>query len=457
MYKSKYISAKKQYLGKYYVMKGGDKALCMIKNCENKNVSHIKSFRHFCLNKNCLNYSKEHMNKYYHLESIFDNNSVNVNFTNFIKIKKDSNDVEQLNLNTSLRDVINIYKSVSTNYMDDKYDDVKFNHYGTTVFHKLQSNYICNYILNYGKEFYESLSKKSESIRESIDDDKFICKKLNLSNSSKIRIIGDIHSSIHSLTQILSSWIDDKFIDENWKLPPNHYVIFLGDLVDRGPYSLEVLYVALRLFNNNRKNVVILNGNHEDKDVYKRYSFSKEIVTQLKSRKLSVWQILRSLPTILFIRRNDEIFCLCHGAIENNPEIKKQIIQFLASDSTIKVFDLTQSQILNSTSKWGDFSFWDHTSIDLKTNRIQFGKKDVKEYLDELGIKMIISGHQDMESYAILSDTIPTNYEKSKLYNLYVPDKKKNHIVPENTYAIVTSTATVPRKLSHNTYIEISS
>ncbi len=63
-------------------------------------------------------------------------------------------------------------------------------------------------------------------------------------------IIGDIHGCYYTLLEIL----------ENWN-PEKEYLIFVGDLIDRGNYSSQVVNLCLELSNHN--NCSILKGNHE--------------------------------------------------------------------------------------------------------------------------------------------------------------------------------------------------
>lgn len=75
-------------------------------------------------------------------------------------------------------------------------------------------------------------------------------------------IVGDLHGSLDDLEEILMTRerIGDKQIDFT-KLK-NSY-IFLGDAVDRGGYSFEVMMIILSLYISN-ENVLYLRGNHED-------------------------------------------------------------------------------------------------------------------------------------------------------------------------------------------------
>lgn len=90
---------------------------------------------------------------------------------------------------------------------------------------------------------------------------------INLSSTTEpISVIGDLHGSLSSLTHILHRiQLEDRV------------VIFDGDFVDRGDYSLEVLLTLLVLKVTYPKNVYLLRGNHEDTMIASAYGFQDEI------------------------------------------------------------------------------------------------------------------------------------------------------------------------------------
>ena len=80
--------------------------------------------------------------------------------------------------------------------------------------------------------------------------DKLLMKKVN-TNSGKRWVIGDIHGCYLSLKQLLET------------IQPNKedHLIFLGDYIDRGPNSYEVLELLIEL--DSQLNCHFLRGNHE--------------------------------------------------------------------------------------------------------------------------------------------------------------------------------------------------
>ena len=101
----------------------------------------------------------------------------------------------------------------------------------------------------------------------------------------QIYIIGDIHSSFHSLYKVLLDIrrkydafcyeynLNEEKYEFSLKLKEHHYIFFTGDIVDRGPYGLECLVLVCMLKIINPYNVFICDGNHENPDTFYRYGF----------------------------------------------------------------------------------------------------------------------------------------------------------------------------------------
>jgi len=74
-------------------------------------------------------------------------------------------------------------------------------------------------------------------------------------NTGKIFAIGDIHGTYNKLVQLFEE------IEKEYTITDDDTVIFLGDYIDRGDNSYEVIEFLLSL---PYKNIVFLKGNHED-------------------------------------------------------------------------------------------------------------------------------------------------------------------------------------------------
>ena len=88
-------------------------------------------------------------------------------------------------------------------------------------------------------------------------------------------IVGDLHSSLVSLCLILVHVREELFSKDRdgiftERMVENGYSIFLGDMVDRGPYGVEILVLLARLLQANPGQCFLLNGNHETCGMFTR-------------------------------------------------------------------------------------------------------------------------------------------------------------------------------------------
>ncbi len=220
---------------------------------------------------------------------------------------------------------------------------------------------------------------------------------LNNPNEEAI-IIGDIHGNLKSL-KILIDII-------NKKKPK--LVIFLGDLVDRGPHQLEclVIILALKILEPNR--FYIIRGNHETLEMNQNYGFYYEIMQKfiedsgsfefgkfseydddnIFSDILSVYLVL---PYCVIL---NNIFFLVHGGI---PEDKK-ILKKLKGLKPLELLDLTSNSIEKGIFQmmWNDPSEDSRGFIDnLRGGGIKyFGKEVFNKFMKANNLQFLIRSHE---------------------------------------------------------------
>lgn len=83
-------------------------------------------------------------------------------------------------------------------------------------------------------------------------------------------IVGDIHGSFHDLLRILN------FVEEN-----HSKVLFLGDYVDRGHFSLECITLLFAMKVMRPDYYFLIRGNHEFDSLCSQYGFKDEIIDPL--------------------------------------------------------------------------------------------------------------------------------------------------------------------------------
>jgi predicted MPP superfamily phosphohydrolase len=302
---------------------------------------------------------------------------------------------------------------------------------------------------------------------------KMFFQKITIKDTDNVYLIGDIHSSLESFRNILVDLAWKKKIfkeNENFlKLKKGNYIIFLGDLVDRGPYSIEVLLIALTLKKHNLDQVHIINGNHEDETVYERYGFKTEMEKEIEESDFNkidnIKYILDRLPTVIFLKfeSDPKWFQLCHGGIDENFINETHIRDFLKK----RIKNLFYSDIdYNSNGfKWSDFDM-EQTGFEEDARGIGVGIKVgielTNNYLKNNNLYTIISGHQDNINFGFLPKTKTREVNHNECfrnltgYNLYCPDTENQIEIhdPTDYGAIITSTAVGPKeKIYKHTYL----
>jgi serine/threonine-protein phosphatase 2A catalytic subunit len=88
------------------------------------------------------------------------------------------------------------------------------------------------------------------------------------SNFQNVVIVGDLHGDFPSIKAVVKPFLEEKASS----------IVFLGDYVDRGEFSLLVLCMVLALQIAWPERVVTLRGNHEDIEINQYYGFSDDLI-----------------------------------------------------------------------------------------------------------------------------------------------------------------------------------
>ncbi|OHT07751.1 Ser/Thr protein phosphatase [Tritrichomonas foetus] len=192
-----------------------------------------------------------------------------------------------------------------------------------------------------------------------------------------IYVVGDLHGNIFDLIRIL----------QHANPPPFSRFLFLGDYVDRGHYSIEVITLLLALYLNYPGYIILLRGNHEFPSVNSVYGFKDQVMNVYDSVELydQFNDVFSYLPIAATI--NNEIFCV-HGGL--SPNLK-----------SLNDFDSFPRPLLNYDSSvisdlvWSDPS--DGVAEYVQSQRgtgLYFGAVALQNFFAATNMKKIIRAHQ---------------------------------------------------------------
>jgi protein phosphatase len=196
---------------------------------------------------------------------------------------------------------------------------------------------------------------------------------------ASIYVVGDIHGNLNDLLRIF----------EKFGFPPFTRYLFLGDYVDRGSNSLEVILLLFALKVKFPDFIYLLRGNHETEQISMKYGFYDETLRKYSSNIFEHAQnVFARLPLCAIV--GDKIFCV-HGGIGR----KMPLISEIAT--LHKPFKI-QGNNLFSNLMWSD----PHKQQDkfIRSERglgYFFNEKALNKFLQKNKVDLLIRSHETCE------------------------------------------------------------
>ncbi|KAM7535666.1 hypothetical protein Aperf_G00000093854 [Anoplocephala perfoliata] len=218
---------------------------------------------------------------------------------------------------------------------------------------------------------------------------RFLQEPMLLEISSPLIVVGDMHGQFHDLLRIFNTLGQ----------PPETRYLFLGDYVDRGPQSVELmtLLFAYKLLYPN--DLFLLRGNHESHGLASRYGLKAEIENRLLDVELIYERFLQAfenMPIAAIV--DDKIFCV-HGGL--SPLLMDRSLDEIRTmlNTLFRPAVIPQAGLLTDLV-WSD-PLENAKGFRYNTTRgisYFFGEDTVDRFLNRTGLNTIIRAHEFVPS-----------------------------------------------------------
>lgn len=202
--------------------------------------------------------------------------------------------------------------------------------------------------------------------------------KALLEISSPMIVVGDLHGNLVDFLKILYFF----------GAPPKSRYLFLGDFVDRGRYSVDVISLILSLMVKYPNDIYLIRGNHEFSHINRAYGFYDECMNTYGNEV--VWnqfqEVFSYLPLAAVI--GNSVFCV-HGGLS----------PLLTSIDSIRNLPLPIPNYFNNTMisdlVWSDpVDTVRGFQLNHRGSGQIFGPDVVETFLRYNKLKIMIRGHQ---------------------------------------------------------------
>ena len=205
----------------------------------------------------------------------------------------------------------------------------------------------------------------------------FISERCMLSLHAPIVVVGDLHGHIWDLARIIETF--------GW--PPTCRYLFLGDLVDRGEFSLETVTLVFLMKALHPQNVFVIRGNHEFGQLCDNFGFQRNIFEVFSNGAClkAFKEAFSFMPLTAVI---DETILCVHGGIGPNCRSLDQI-------------RCVRRPIREFVGDVVDDLLWSDPNPNVETFEFSergagydFGEKVFKEFMEKCGFEYMIRAHQ---------------------------------------------------------------
>ena len=228
-----------------------------------------------------------------------------------------------------------------------------------------------------------------------------------------ITVCGDTHGQLDDVIQLF---------EISGELPAVRF-LFLGDYVDRGYFSIELMTLFLCLKIKYPQDMFLLRGNHETRAVNISYGFYDECLMKFNKDIYNMFNDLFDyFPMAAII--NDKYFCV-HGGL--SPDLIN--LQDLREYDRFQEPDIAAFPGHLLWSDPGNVDDWKRTE---RRSGFFFNEQHVKDFLSENELKMIVRSHEMVDGYELIFDDTLVTIWSAPNYCYYCGNRASFMKIPED-------------------------
>jgi hypothetical protein len=246
-----------------------------------------------------------------------------------------------------------------------------------------------NFEENFGEALEDTLKVlKAEKASQRIDVGKIDGDLVELSAPPLLAIVSDLHGDYGTLRKILSELDIVHFFNN-----PKNKAVFLGDYVDRGRNSVNVLYSLFRLKLDHPHNVVLMRGNHEAprEFPFRQHDLPANLEATFFAGRSLYEKILTVFDELVVATIVKDCMVLVHGGLPIANPASGELLSRATKDRKIL------EEIL-----WNDPR---ELPAEYEKSRrsygFHFGETVTDRWLRGLGVKVVVRGHEPSKGYEI--------------------------------------------------------
>ena len=200
---------------------------------------------------------------------------------------------------------------------------------------------------------------------------------LVLDITGDVVVVGDLHGHLLDLFRIL----------KKFGSPSKQRYVFLGDLVDRGEFSIETLTLVFVMKILWPQNVYLIRGNHEFTTLWSSCGFLNEVTT-LYGNDSVIHEISHALAFVpIAARVNQKNLCL-HGGIGPEFTSVSQLEQLRRP-----IYEFSEEPL--QSLLWSDpDAKCEGYRPSTRGSGFIFGEKETMKFLEDNNLELLIRGHQ---------------------------------------------------------------